>query len=59
MTGFQLQDQLVQKEKALQRREVEEELREEQREARGLERPAGEEEEEEVFVRVAFPFNQL
>lgn len=58
MTGFQLQDQLVQKEKALQRREVEEELREEQREARGLERPAGEE-EEEVFVRVAFPFNQL
>uniref|UniRef100_A0A671WH26 Mirror-image polydactyly 1 n=1 Tax=Sparus aurata TaxID=8175 RepID=A0A671WH26_SPAAU len=35
-----LQDQLVQKEKALQRREVEEELREEQREARGLERPA-------------------
>ncbi|XP_036928045.1 mirror-image polydactyly gene 1 protein isoform X2 [Acanthopagrus latus] len=35
-----LQDQLVQKEKSLQRREVEEELREEQREAQGLERPA-------------------
>nr|XP_020477027.1 mirror-image polydactyly gene 1 protein [Monopterus albus] len=35
-----LQDQLVQKETDLQRREVEEELREELREARGWERPA-------------------
>ncbi|XP_060919780.1 mirror-image polydactyly gene 1 protein isoform X4 [Labrus mixtus] len=34
-----LQDQLVQKEKELQRREVEEELTEEQREAQGWERP--------------------
>ncbi|XP_040916744.1 mirror-image polydactyly gene 1 protein isoform X2 [Toxotes jaculatrix] len=35
-----LQQQLVQKEKELQRKEVEEDLREEQREARGWERPA-------------------
>ncbi|XP_076604482.1 mirror-image polydactyly gene 1 protein isoform X2 [Chaetodon auriga] len=35
-----LLDQLVQKEKALRSREVEEELREEQKEARGWERPA-------------------
>lgn len=45
-TVFQLLDQLVHKEKELQRREVEEELSEEQREARGWERPAGEEDEE-------------
>ncbi|XP_070776584.1 mirror-image polydactyly gene 1 protein [Enoplosus armatus] len=36
-----LHDQLVQKEKELQNREMEEELKEEQREARGWERPAG------------------
>lgn len=42
---FQLQDQLIHKEKELQRREVEDELREEQREVRDWERPAGEEHE--------------
>lgn len=40
---FQLQQQLVQKEKELHRREVEEELREKRREAQDWERPAGEE----------------
>uniref|UniRef100_A0A3B4GU19 Uncharacterized protein n=1 Tax=Pundamilia nyererei TaxID=303518 RepID=A0A3B4GU19_9CICH len=37
---FQLQQQLVQKEKELHRREVEEELREKRREAQDWERPA-------------------
>lgn len=43
MFVFQLQDQLIHKEKELQRKEVEDELREEQREAQDWERPAGEE----------------
>lgn len=46
---FQLLDDLVHKERELQRREVEEELREELREARNWERPTGEEKEEVYF----------
>lgn len=42
---LQLQEQLVQKEKELQMREVEEELRVEQKQAQDWERPAGEERE--------------
>lgn len=42
MIVLQLQGQLVQKEKELQRREVEEELKGEQREVQNWGRPAGE-----------------
>lgn len=51
---FQLLERLVHKEKELQRKEVEEELREERREAQSWERAAGWEE-----VYVYSPLNKI
>lgn len=52
MIVLQLQDQLVQKEKELQRREVEEELKGELREVQDWGRPAGEDREANCYSKV-------